>query len=227
MPDLFASEHELRLLPIAGAEIYYLPRLPLPEPPAALLRKLIEQTPWRAEEVFVWGKRHMQPRLTAWYGDPGSRYRYSGLDLEPLPWTETLQGIRRPVEKAAGASFNSVLLNYYRDRRDSMGFHSDDEPELGAEPVIGSLSLGETRTFTLKHRRRKDLEPVRLALESGSLLIMRGETQRNWKHAVPKQRRPCGARVNLTFRRILRSPSQGERSLRSHSVSRGCGGRLG
>jgi alkylated DNA repair dioxygenase AlkB len=121
-----------------------------------------------------------------------------------LPWTETLQDIRRAVEAAAGASFNSVFLNYYRDHRDSMGFHSDDEPELGKEPTIASLSLGETRTLTLKHRRRKDREPVRLLLESGSLLVMKGETQRNWKHGIAKQSRPCGPRVNLTFRQSLR-----------------------
>lgn len=196
-------KHELRLLPITDAEIYHLPRLRLPEAPTFLLRKLIEQTPWRAEEITVWGKRHVQPRLTAWYGDAGSRYRYSGLDLEPLPWTDTLQAIREAVETAAGTSFNSVLLNYYRNHRDGMGLHSDDEPELGAEPVIGSLSLGERRMFTLKHRRNNDLEPVRIALESGSLLVMRGKTQRNWKHGVAKQSRPCGARVNLTFRHIL------------------------
>ena len=120
-----------------------------------------------------------------------------------MPWTETLQGIRRAVETAAATSFNSVLLNYYRDHRDRMGFHSDDEPELGSEPVIASLSLGETRTFTLKHRRRKDLDAVRIRLEAGSVLVMRGPTQRNWKHAVAKQGRPCGPRVNLTFRRIV------------------------
>lgn len=203
MQDFFASEHEPRLLPIADARIYRLPRLRLPEPPGSLLRTLIAQTPWRAEEITVCGRRHVQPRLTAWYGDCGSRYRYSGLDLEPLPWTDTLRAIRGAVEAAAGAPFNSVLLNYYRDQGDSMGLHSDDEPELGPEPVIASLSLGETRVFTLKHRRRKDVEPIRLALESGALLVMRGETQRNWKHGIARQSQPCGARVNLTFRRIV------------------------
>lgn len=203
------GQQELHRLPIADAEIYHLARLRLPEAPDFLLRKLIEQTPWRAEEITVWGKRHVQPRLTAWYGDAGSRYRYSGLDLEPLPWTDTLQAIREAVETVAGTTFNSVLLNYYRNHRDSMGFHSDDEPELGAEPVIGSLSLGARRMFTLKHRRGKDVAPVRIALESGSLLVMRGITQRNWKHGIAKQARPCGARVNLTFRRIHRVSSSG------------------
>lgn len=202
MRDLFASTNELRLLPIPDAEIYYLAGPLQWETGETLLRRLIEETPWRAEEITVWGKRHLQPRLTAWYGDPGSRYRYSGIDLEPLPWTETLLGIRRAAETAARTSFNSVLLNYYRDHRDSMGFHSDDEPELGRDPVIASVSLGETRVLTLKHRRRKDMDPVRLPLESGSLLLMQGATQRNWKHGIAKQSRPCGPRVNLTFRQI-------------------------
>jgi alkylated DNA repair dioxygenase AlkB len=201
--DLFASSNELRRLPVAGAEIWYLPHLPLEAAHESLLRNLIDETPWRAEEITVWGKRHLQPRLTAWYGDAESRYRYSGIELKPLPWTKTLQVIRRAVEGAARASFNSVLLNYYRDHEDRMGFHSDDEPELGQEPTIASLSLGETRTLILKHRRRKDIEPVRLALESGSLLVMKDKTQRNWKHGIARESRPCGPRVNLTFRRIL------------------------
>jgi alkylated DNA repair dioxygenase AlkB len=203
--DLFAPSNELRLLPVSGAKIWYLPHLPLKETHESLLRALIDETPWRTEEITVWGQRHLQPRLTAWYGDPESRYRYSGIELMPLPWTKTLQAIRRAVEAAARAPFNSVLLNYYRDHNDRMGFHSDDEPELGKQPTIASLSLGETRTLTLKHRRRKDLEPVRLALESGSLLVMKDQTQRNWKHGIARESRPCGPRVNLTFRRILRS----------------------
>ena len=204
----YGNPIELQVLPIPDAEIGYLPRLPLQEPVESMLRKLIEEIPWREEEITVRGMRHVQPRLTAWYGDPGSCYRYSGIHLEPLPWTDTLQAIRRAVETAAHASFNSALLNYYRNNRDSMGFHSDDEPELGKEPVIASLSLGETRTFTLKHRRRKDVEPVRLPLESGGLLVMKGATQRNWKHGIAKQARPCGPRVNLTFRRILHAAGQ-------------------
>lgn len=201
--DLFAGDAP-HLLPVPDAEIRYWPRLPLPQSPETLLRALIDDTPWRAEEIVILGRRHLQPRLTAWYGDPGSRYRYSGLELEPLPWTGTLRDIRQAVETVAGTSFNSVLLNYYRDHRDAMGLHSDDEPELGPEPAIASLSLGEMRTLTLRHRRRRELAPIRLPLESGSLLLMTGKTQRNWKHGVARERRPCGPRVNLTFRRILR-----------------------
>jgi len=115
-----------------------------------------------------------------------------------------LSDIKARIEAVAGSAFNSVLLNYYRDHRDSVGFHSDDEPELGARPVIASLSLGEERTFILKHKRSNTAEPMRLRLTSGSLLLMKGETQLCWRHGVPKENRPCGPRVNLTFRTILR-----------------------
>jgi alkylated DNA repair dioxygenase AlkB len=107
------------------------------------------------------------------------------------------------VEAISNSPFNSVLLNYYRDQRDSMGFHSDDEPELGRNPVIASLSPGEQRTFVMKHKTRKDVATIRQSLESGSLLLMKGETQHYWRHGIDKQSRRCGPRVNLTFRRIL------------------------
>ncbi len=166
------------------------------------MRHLIETVPWRSEKITLWGKTFLQPRLTSWHGEPGKNYTYSGIRLVPLPWTPVLLDIKRRVEAAAGETFNSVLLNYYRDHRDSMGFHSDDEPELGNRPVIASLSLGEERTFILKHKIRRELQPVRLKLASGSLLVMKGETQRHWRHAITKETTPCGPRVNLTFRRI-------------------------
>jgi hypothetical protein len=110
--------------------------------------------------------------------------------------------IKSRVEKVADTNFNSVLLNYYRHHRDSMGLHSDDEPELGRRPIIASVSLGEERTFLLKHKTRKDVKVVRLKLASGSLLLMKGDTQHCWKHGIEKEKRPCGRRINLTFRRI-------------------------
>ena len=164
--------------------------------------RMIDETPWRSESVTVWGKTFQQPRLIAWYGDEGQRYSYSGIGLEPLPWTSTLLGVRAVVQAVSDEQFNSVLLNYYRNHRDSMGFHSDDERELGPAPTIASLSLGATRTFVLKHKLREDVKPVRLDLTPGSLLIMKGQTQRYWKHGIDKQTKPCGPRVNLTFRRI-------------------------
>jgi alkylated DNA repair dioxygenase AlkB len=169
----------------------------------AMLRQLIDDTSWRQESVKVWGRTYSQPRLTAWYGDPESYYTYSGITLIPIPWTDLLLEIKERVETASSSVFNSVLLNYYRDNRDSMGLHSDDERELGPRPIIASVSLGEERTLVLKHKVNKALEPVRLRLASGSLLLMKGETQRYWKHGIDKETRRCGPRVNLTFRRIV------------------------
>jgi alkylated DNA repair dioxygenase AlkB len=201
--DGFELDEGLERLPADGAELLYQSRLDLGASTTLVLAELIEETPWRSDSVIVWGKSYPQPRLTAWYGDADARYQYSGLDLAPLPWTPRLFEIKTRVERAAAHRFNSVLLNYYRDERDSMGMHSDDEPELGAAPVIASLSLGETRTLVLKHRADRARKPLRIALGDGSLLIMQGATQRNWKHGIGKERRPCGARVNLTFRSIV------------------------
>jgi len=151
----------------------------------------------------MWGRTLPQPRLTAWYGDPGRSYAYSGLRLDPLPWTPLLLDIKTRVEETAGSTFNSVLLNYYRDHHDSIGFHSDDEPELGDRPIIASLSLGAERTFILKHKTLGRLGRVQLRLAPGSLLLMSGDTQRCWRHGILTESRTCGPRVNLTFRRII------------------------
>ena len=167
-----------------------------------ILTQLITDTPWRQDEITVYGKRHRQPRLTAWYGDPGTQYSYSGIELQPLDWTPTLLELKTVVEKNCDHSFNSVLLNYYRNGQDSMGMHSDDEAELGPEPVIASLSLGEERALRFKHKTRKDIKPLTLLLPSGSLLVMAGQTQRYWRHGLNKLSRSCGPRINLTFRRI-------------------------
>jgi alkylated DNA repair dioxygenase AlkB len=199
--DLFETG-ERRRVDLPDADICYWPRVDLGAPVDRVLRELIERTPWRSEAITLYGQQYQQPRLTAWYGDPGTRYTYSGLALEPMPWTELLSDVRRRVEALTEASFNSVLMNYYRDHRDSMGMHSDDEPELGRNPVIASLSLGEQRTFVLKHKFMKDLKPVNILLASGSLLLMKGATQHHWKHGINKLTRPCGPRVNLTFRQV-------------------------
>jgi alkylated DNA repair dioxygenase AlkB len=201
---LFRTQLTLARIPIEDAEIYYLRELPLAQTAEALMNQLIDEVPWRAESIVVWGKTFPQPRLTAWYGDNGASYTYSGIHLDPLPWTNTLMDIKNRVERIAGTDFNSVLLNYYRNNRDSMGLHSDDEPELGRRPIIASLSLGQERIFVLKHKTRRDLQIVRLRLSSGSLLLMKGDTQHCWKHGIEKETRPCAPRVNLTFRRICR-----------------------
>ena len=203
MSSLLEATDRLERIPIVDGELYYLSKLELGRDDDAVFDQLIAEVPWRQERILVWGKMHLQPRLVAWYGDRGSDYTYSGITLTPLPWTDFLLEMKRRIEAVSAASFNSVLLNYYRDNRDSMGFHSDDEPELGLRPVIASLSLGEERTLTMKHKLNKLAKPIRLKLTSGSLLLMKGETQRYWNHGIAKESRPCGPRVNLTFRRIV------------------------
>jgi alkylated DNA repair dioxygenase AlkB len=157
---------------------------------------------WRQEDILVCGQRRRVPRLVAWHGDPGTTYTYSGTAHEPLPWTVELQSIRARVEALSGYRYNSVLLNLYRDGRDGMGWHADDEAELGRDPVIASMSLGATRRFCLRHRRHKDLK-LDLLLPHGSLLCMGGATQHRWVHALPKTCRPVGERINLTFRLLV------------------------
>jgi alkylated DNA repair dioxygenase AlkB len=166
----------------------------------AYLAELLDLVEWTQHIIRIRGREVASPRLSAWYGDPDAHYTYSGLSLEPRPWLPVILELKARIGAVCDAPFNSVLLNLYRDGADSMGWHSDDEPELGERPVIASLSLGATRRFRLRHRRRKELEPVAVDLESGSLLIMEGDTQRFWKHQIPKTRRVAGPRINLTFR---------------------------
>jgi alkylated DNA repair dioxygenase AlkB len=203
MSGLFAKAERLERIPMLDAEVYYLGDLALGQKRDEILQRLIANIKWRQDTIVVWGRTYQQPRLVAWYGDRGIDYTYSGIRLSPMPWTELLLDIKRRVESVTRESFNGVLLNYYRDNRDSMGFHSDDEPELGENPVIASVSLGEERTLVLKHKVNKLAKSVRVRLASGSLLLMKGETQRWWKHGIAKETRRCGARVNLTFRRIV------------------------
>ncbi len=161
---------------------------------------LTTEIAWAQDAMVLYGRRVAFPRLTAWYGDPGAAYTYSGIRNEPRAWTPLLRALRDRVAATSGARFNSVLLNRYRGGDDGMGWHSDDERELGAEPVIASLSVGAVRTFELRHRG--DRERIALPLASGSLLVMSGATQRHWLHRVAKDRRATGARINLTFRLV-------------------------
>jgi alkylated DNA repair dioxygenase AlkB len=200
---LFDEHVTFELLPLADADIRYLENVQFHLDQDQLVKKFITEIPWRAENVVVWGKTFAQPRLVAWYGDTNKSYTYSGIKLDPLPWTEDLLQIKSQVERLCDASFNSVLLNYYRDNKDSMGYHSDDERELGPRPTIASISLGAERTFTLKHKTSKLLKPVKLVLRSGSVLLMKGDTQKNWKHGIEKEKKEAGPRINLTFRNII------------------------
>jgi len=196
--DLFSAATELVPIPIEDGALAMLAHMPLPGGTDAVLAQLVAETPWRAETVVVYGKRHLQPRLSAWYGEAG--YRYSGLTLAPMPLTPLLAMLRAGVEDITGQRYNSVLLNYYRDGRDSMGMHSDDEPELGLQPAIASLSLGATRTFTLRHKTSK--RTLKIDLGDGSLLLMSGALQTYWLHGINKIAKPSGPRLNLTFRYI-------------------------
>lgn len=200
--NLFQSDLVFERLPLEGAEVHLMLGLLSVGRADQVLDELIHTTPWRAEDVLVWGRKYPQPRLIAWYGDPGRAYTYSGIAMNPLPWTPLLLELRAVVENVCSESFNSVLLNYYRNERDSMGMHSDDEPELGHRPTIASLTLGQERIFMFQHKVQRADRPVRLALPSGSLLLMKGDTQRNWKHGIAKSSTPMGPRVNLTFRKI-------------------------
>ena len=194
------TDLENERLPLVDGDLLLWRQVDLGRPYHALLQTITDETPWRQEEITVYGKHYLQPRLSAWYGDLA--YSYSGIRLEPLPWTPTLLDIKRRVEKLVMHSFNSVLLNLYRDQQDSMGMHSDDERELGPEPAIASLSLGEERIFLLRHKSRKDLKTVKLALPAGSLLLMQGQTQQYWRHGINRERQVCAPRINLTFRTI-------------------------
>jgi len=158
--------------------------------------------PFEAKQIRIMGRTVAQPRLTAWIGDPDAVYTYSGVQNVPVPWPEPLRELRELVAVAAGAEFNSVLCNLYRDGHDSMGMHSDSERELGPNPRIASLSFGAVRRFQLRHRRNKAAR-LDLDLPDGSLLIMSGSVQHHYRHAVPKQPAIDAPRINLTFRNVL------------------------
>ncbi len=168
----------------------------------ALLAQLIEITPWQQPKVTIYGKSHSTPRLLRFYGDKGLNYQYSNTVQDILDWTPTLFKLKTQVELETAQSYNSVLLNYYRDGRDTMGWHADDEAELGAHPNIASLSLGAGRDIHFKPKRGQH-KLVKMPLHSGDLLIMHGATQQHWLHHIPKRTRCNQARINLTFRNIL------------------------
>ncbi|MBD2744865.1 alpha-ketoglutarate-dependent dioxygenase AlkB [Coleofasciculus sp. FACHB-1120] len=188
-------------LQLPDADIVFYPSLLDEQESDRLLTQLTETIDWRQDWITIYGRSMPQPRLTAWYANPGVSYTYSGITMHPSPWTRTLLDVKAKAEAVSGVVFNSVLLNLYRDGNDSMGWHSDDEPELGQNPVIGSLSLGGTRRFMLRHRSEKGLKHL-LELTSGSFLLMQGTTQHYWQHQIPKTTRPVPPRINLTFRVI-------------------------
>lgn len=198
--DLFAQPDLLEPIPMEGADVSFLPNADFGLSAQVLFEKFRDEIVWQERTINVYGKSMLQPRLVAWYGEQGKEYSYSGISFTSLPFTDTLLLIKSKIEALCGSTFNSVLLNYYRDENDSIAMHSDSERELGTEPVIASVSFGETRTFLFKSNLTG--ETVKLPLLSGSVLLMKGETQKNWKHGINKESQRCAGRINLTFRTI-------------------------
>lgn len=189
--------------PLAIDDVRYVAEaLPRAQADHALAR-LIADTPWRQDHALIFGRRVALPRLTAWYGDPGASYSYSGISMAPTPWTPLLAGLKARSEALAAAPFNSALLNYYRDGRDSVGWHADAEPELGRNPVIASWSLGTTRRFEFRPRSPATGPTRAIQLAHGSCLIMAGAVQHLWHHRLPRAVRVSEPRINITFRRIV------------------------
>jgi alkylated DNA repair dioxygenase AlkB len=182
-------------------QVFYYPQFLIPKQATHYFHTLLTELSWQQETVTLFGKCYPTPRLIAWYGNPGIGYRYSGIKHVAPGWPLTLATLRQQLETLTSLHFNSVLANLYRDGRDSMGWHADNEKTLGKNPTIASVSLGQTRRFLFKHRTGKNC--IELLLEPGSLLLMQGELQTHWLHSLPKQRQANQARLNLTFRTIL------------------------
>lgn len=197
--SLFNSENE-NLLPFQGKTILYADFLQKEEADR-FLSQLIEAVPWRQEPIWMFGKKVMQPRLTALFGDTEVPYSYSGIQMEAWKWLDPLTLIREKLKDYCETEFTHVLLNYYRDGQDSMGWHRDNEASLGKNPTIASVSLGASRTFQIRHYANK-APKLNLELGHGSLLIMAGESQHFWEHQLPKTKKVLGPRVNLTFRKL-------------------------
>ena len=183
-----------------GGVLLYFPHFFAQDEADALFASLQTDIAWKQEQGRF---GRLFPRLTALYADEGIVYKYSGVTYASLVWTAELAAVRRRVEEAAGAAFNSVLLNRYRGGQDSIGWHADDEPELGVSPVVPSISLGAERRFLLRHK--KSGQKIEYALRHGSLLVMAGTLQHHWHHSIPKSAAPVGERINLTFRNILQA----------------------
>ena len=193
-----------RNIPIRDGELRLYPSLFSAAESDAFFDALKSEVDWKLESARLYGRTVPMPRLVAWFGDPGTVYRYSGIEAVPRPWTPLLRTIKSRVDCASGATFNSVLLNRYRDERDSVSWHSDDEPDLGRNPIIASVSFGAVRTFQFRHKTDQSRRE-RIELPHGSLLLMAGATQHHWEHQIPKRSRRIGERINLTFRTIRKS----------------------
>jgi len=198
--ELFAVDPQANLLPDDGVVNYHGRILSIPDA-LAYFAALRDQVPWTHDETVIFGKRIVTARQVAWYGDASYAYTYSGTTKRALPWNAELLALKVLVEKVSGAKFNSCLLNFYHDGSQGMGWHSDDEKMLERQGAIASLSLGAERKFAFKHKQTG--LTVSMVLETGSLLVMKGETQTHWLHSLPKAKSVLQPRINLTFRTIV------------------------
>lgn len=188
-------------LDLPDATFIYYPNFLKKEKADLYFDKLLQETPWQQDDITIFGKKIAQPRLTALYGNLRKTYSYSGITMEPLTWNPTISQLKEELETFINHSFTTVLLNLYRNEKDSNGWHADNEKELGKDPIIASISLGETRKFQIKHTTNKNIK-CDLLLEHGSLLVMKEGSQLHYKHQLPKSSQPKNERINLTFRTI-------------------------
>ncbi|MEN1785999.1 MAG: alpha-ketoglutarate-dependent dioxygenase AlkB [Bacteroidota bacterium] len=196
--ELFQEDLTLNL---PDADVVYIPQWLSPKVADHAFSQLRREVPWQQDEITVFGKTYDQPRLTALFGNNGKPYSYSNITMHPHPFTGLIKDLKEKVAAKANIDFTTCLLNLYRNGRDSNGWHADDEKELGQNPVIASVSLGQERNFHFRHKQDKNLKH-KMTLQHGSLLLMRGTTQHFWQHQVPKTARAVGERINLTFRVI-------------------------
>lgn len=205
--ELFNQEMNLKerifeKINLIDGEIWLMPNFMPAEKASFYYNSFLSNINWRQEEIKMYGKTHLVPRKTAWYGYPDFNYKYSGIMCNPEPWTKELRDIKKVIEHfLPSENFNSVLLNLYRDGSDKVSWHSDDEPELGENPTIASVSLGAIRRFDLKHKDHPE-QKFQIELLPGSLVIMKGALQHNWLHQIPAQKKIHESRINLTFRTI-------------------------
>lgn len=202
--NLFTNQNnpEIINIPVDNGEILFIENFLSSQEANLFIQKLKNTIRWRQESIKMYGKVYPVPRETAWYGEEGRNYAYSGIMCNPLTWTQELLELKSRIESFfSGEQFNSVLLNKYRNGNDKVSWHSDDEKELGVNPTIASVSLGATRRFDLRHKHDK-AKTIKLNLTSGSLLIMKGELQHYWEHQIPQQKLIVEERINLTFRKI-------------------------
>lgn len=193
---------KIETLDLKDARLRYIPEFFNSEEADFYFNKFEQEIPWNQDKIKLFGKEHLQPRLSAFFSEPNINYAYSGLKLKPYNFPEKILEIKTRIEDFSGLNFNSCLANLYRNGQDSMGWHSDNEKELGRDPVIASVSFGAERIFHLKHIKDKSLKE-KILLKHGSLLMMESGLQVNWKHQLPKTQKIIGPRINLTFRKIL------------------------